>query len=384
MWKRLLHRLRCIECGGNLELRVIKERHVPLSHESVSHGEGLGLKKSELSHYIETGILFCPKCRIWHPIIHGLPVILPFQTTHIRKFFRQYSGEIKKLGEEYAHPEHKPMPCERSVLKTFSTEWIDYPSDDVLWTWSHEQRERIFLGEIGDLSSLEKSESFLELGCGLGVVTSFAAKRLQGDAIGVDLSLAAGRAVEKFKDNPFLHFIQASLWKIPLGKESFDAVYSHGVLHHTYCAQKAFGEMARFCKPEGLCYLWIYGEKSIYDNPGRNAAYAAETLLRPLLSRLPESLATIILYPVAFAYVVISRMQKIMGRKDMVYNFSRGLHAARDRFTPLFAHRTSLEDAHHWFEQEGFKDIREVSLADLPPEAHETFRRNIGLRAFKI
>lgn len=384
MWKRFIHKLRCIQCGEKLELRAIEERRVSLSREHLNHGENLGLKEEELSHYIETGIVICPKCKLWHPIIHGLPVILPFRTKHIQGFSEQYYQEITKLGDGYLLPDHKPMPGEESVLKTFSREWLDYPWEDVLWTWSYEQREAIFLAEIGGKYPLEKPATFLELGCGLGVVTSFAAKHLKGDAIGVDLSLSAGKAVQKYKDNPFLHFIQASLWKIPLEKKSFVVTYSHGVLHHTFSTRKAFGEMARFCKPGGICYLWIYGTKSIDANLGRRAAYAVEMLLRPVLSRTPDALTTVILAPVACAYIIVSRFQKILGRKDLVYNFSRGLHAARDRFTPFFAHRTSLKEAQAWFEEEGFTDIKKISLSDLPPEAHETFRRNIGLIGIKF
>jgi ubiquinone/menaquinone biosynthesis C-methylase UbiE/uncharacterized protein YbaR (Trm112 family) len=367
-----------------MELRAIEERHVPLSREHLMHGENLGLKEGDLAHYVDTGIISCPKCRVWHPILHGLPVMLPFRTRHILGFSEQHAREIQKLGDGYSPPNHKPMPGEESVLKTFSREWLDYPTEDVLWTWTHEQRETIFLAEIGGIPLSEKPSTFLELGCGLGVITSFAARHLKGDAIGVDLSLSSGKAVQKFRDDPFLHFIQASLWKIPLEKKSVDVTYSHGVLHHTFSTRKAFGEMARFCKSGGICYLWIYGEKSINANPGRKAAYAVERILRPVLSRTPDAIATIFLTPVACAYIIISRFQKILGRKDLVYNFSRGLHAARDRFTPLFAHRTSLEEAFAWFKEEGFTNIREISLSDLPPEAQETFRRNIALRAVKI
>jgi len=384
MWKRGVEFLCCLQCGKSLELFTIEDRDIPLSNEDKVLAGKRGLEFSAISRFIETGILFCPDCKVWHPVVYGLPIMLPYATNTVKDFEKRNINYIKKLGKGYSYPQGTPAPGEMRVLKSFTREWLEYPYDEVLWSWSYDQREAIFLGEIGVKHPERESLNFLEIGCGLGVVTSFGAKHLKGDAIGVDLSGAVARSARHFQNNPFLHFIQASLWNLPLKQSSFDMVYSHGALHHTYSTKKAFQTIARFCKPGGYCYIWIYGSKSINENTGRKLAYGLEAILRPVLSRVPSGICNIFLYPLSFAYVVITNLQKIFRLRHKAYTLRRGLHAARDRFTPLFAHRTQAEQARSWFEKEGFEEIKEISLSNLPPEAHGAFRRNVGIRGQKI
>lgn len=383
MWKRFAINLRCVVCEKPVELIVIDRHKATPSSEDCKRGEQAGFSIEELSACIDTGLFVCRECKLWFPIFNGLPIFLPYTTNSHHEFQRLYSAQINKLGEGYSPPHEKPVSGEEFVLNSFSREWSNYSFDDVLWTWTYEERRAIFLSEIGSAASSSTPANFLEIGCGLGVVTSFASEHLQSDAVGVDLSLAAMRAAQRFRDKPFMHFIQASLWHLPLPQNFFDVLYSHGVLHHTYDTESAFKAVAPFCKEGGIAYIWVYGPGSINENIFRRAAYAGEAFLRPRLARMSSGLANIILTPIALGYVGVNMLQRLVGQKRQRYNYSRALHAARDRFTPLYAHRTSAAELASWFNEAGFGDIEEVSLAKLPASAVDTFRRNVGIRGRK-
>ena len=181
---------------------------------------------------------------------------------------RNHGDAIRKLGEDFRAAADDPAPGEQFVLKSFSTEWRDYDDSEALWTWSIEERRAFFLEEIGAAELTGAERTFVEIGCGLGLVTSLAAAELGLDAIGVDLSLAAMRATQRYRTNPLAHFIQASLWALPFRRSSFDIVYSHGVLHHTHDTERAFSGVAALARPGGRTYVWVYG-------PGRARAIAA-------------------------------------------------------------------------------------------------------------
>jgi hypothetical protein len=61
------------------------------------------------------------------------------------------------------------------------------------------------------------------------------------------------------------------------------------------------------------------------------------------------------------------------------------MHAARDRFTPRFAHRQSFEEVSAWFRESGFEQIEAVDWREVPAADHDDFSRNTavrGVRAF--
>ncbi len=365
-------------------LIVLEETNIAPSPEHVRHAEKAGIPSAELSAWVEEGILYCASCRVWHPIIEGLPVLLPYSGGLYKEFLRRHPSGPPLPGTGFSAPSDKPAPGEEFVLHSFSREWMDYSYDDVLWTWSYEERERIFQKETGlEGPPSLPGRTYVEIGCGLGVVTHMAWKHLGGDAVGVDLSLAALRACRHFRDNPFLHFIQASLWRLPFEPASFDFIYSHGVLHHTYSTQKALASIASLCREGGSLYFWIYGTGSIREDIVRRAAWWTEAILRPLLARSPSWLADVALAPIACLYMAANALQRVAGQKRESYTFKRALHAARDRFTPMYAHRTDAAEAASWMEDLGYRDLRPVPWQEMPRGIRETFRRNVGLLGVK-
>ena len=108
--------------------------------------------------------------------------------------------------------------------------------------------ERYF-GRI-DLSRVKK---VLEIGCGIGVLTSYLAKKYQWDMTGIDLDPEQiNRAKKDYVENRNLRFIEADATKTPFDTNEFDLVLSFDVLHHIPDWHKVFLEIDRVLKKD--CY----------------------------------------------------------------------------------------------------------------------------------
>lgn len=104
-------------------------------------------------------------------------------------------------------------------------------------------------------------KKILDCGCGTGEFTCWYAA--QGNAMtAIDLS---GPSIERAKayaeQNGLadrIDFRKMSVLEMDLPENSFDIVYSYGVLHHTPDPQRGFANMVRACKPGGIVIVSVY------------------------------------------------------------------------------------------------------------------------------
>jgi ubiquinone/menaquinone biosynthesis C-methylase UbiE len=108
-----------------------------------------------------------------------------------------------------------------------------------------------------------KGKSVLEIGCGNGADGAMFA--MAGAVYtGVDLTEAALAATRAHFDALGLkgQFQMENAEQLSFVDESFDFVYSHGVLHHTPNPENAFSEVFRVLKPGGRAILMLYHKDS--------------------------------------------------------------------------------------------------------------------------
>ncbi len=369
-------------CHASLELESFDERTVSLSPEHLSLAATRGVLDAEFSTYIESGVLRCASCRALYPITRGLPILVPYITPAHTEFTAAHESALAAWSD-YHWPSKAAVPGEQFVMRSFSAEWLEYDYDGVIWDLSYEDHEKRFLAEIGERVLCDgQGGIFLEIGCGLGLTTSFAAKHLRGDAIGVDLSLAVLRATAQFADNPFLHFVQGSAFYLPLRSSIATVLYSHGVLHHTYSTSAAVAAVAKQSASSGWIYLWLYGSGSTKGSLARRAAFALEEKIRPVIARHLSTLPVKgVLSSVACAYLLVNSYHRLRDPSVEKYNYANALHAARDRFTPLFAHRHDYPEVAGWLLKLGFENVQEVDWRTMPTANQANYRRNTGVRA---
>jgi ubiquinone/menaquinone biosynthesis C-methylase UbiE len=114
-----------------------------------------------------------------------------------------------------------------------------------------------------------KGKRLLEIGCGTGTdLLQFA--RNGADVTGVDLTPRSIEIARKRFEVYGLRgqFLLADAENLAFPDESFDAVYSFGVLHHTPDTQKAIGEVHRVLKPGCTATIMLYNKSSfLYWGP---------------------------------------------------------------------------------------------------------------------
>lgn len=99
----------------------------------------------------------------------------------------------------------------------------------------------------------------LEIGCGLGTDGAQFA-RAGAHYTGIDLTEAAIELAQKRFELSGLtgEFRVADAENLDFADDSFDRVYSHGVLHHTPDTARAITEIHRVLKPGGRAFVMLY------------------------------------------------------------------------------------------------------------------------------
>jgi len=108
-----------------------------------------------------------------------------------------------------------------------------------------------------------KGKRVLEIGCGIGTDTiSFARAGARVTAVDLsDESLAVAReraAVFGLKDRVTFYQADAERLSDRVPVETYDLVYSFGVIHHTPCPQNAIREMRRYMGPQSVFKMMVY------------------------------------------------------------------------------------------------------------------------------
>lgn len=106
----------------------------------------------------------------------------------------------------------------------------------------------------------------LEVGSGIGV-DSIQLARCGFDVTAVDLTDNAIRVARRFaqRRGVAIDFQLGNAEGLDFPNESFDAVYSFGVLHHTPHIEQAVAELRRVLRPGGAAYVMLYHRHSLVN-----------------------------------------------------------------------------------------------------------------------
>jgi SAM-dependent methyltransferase/uncharacterized protein YbaR (Trm112 family) len=168
----------------------------------------------------------------------------------------------------YEKINQKEKGGERQTIQSFGIKWrskrskkLGYFRQDVKFL------EKLFITTLGCETFFQLKETFkgakrsLNAGCGVAwseFLFNFDSS-IERHAIDISLSVeVAYNNTNKF-DNVIVS--QASIFELPYQDETFDIIYSIGVIHHTHNPKKALKILAKKLIPNGLLGIYVYSKK---------------------------------------------------------------------------------------------------------------------------
>lgn len=203
----------------------------------------------------------------------------------------------------------------------------------------------------------------LDVGCGMGRFADVAV-RWGARVVGIDLSLAAEVAARNLAGRSAT-ILQADVFQLPFAAESFDFIYSIGVLHHTPDCERAFKVLPGLLKPGGRIAIWLYSRY--------NAWYRMSDVYRRVTRRMPARMLYTICYGVVPLYGIHQVLKRIplVGRpasSALAYLIPMAFHPDRrwrildtfDWYSPWYQSKHTYEEVFRWFESCGLEDLRVI------------------------
>ena len=205
----------------------------------------------------------------------------------------------------------------------------------------------------------------LDVGCGMGryaeVITRWGAH-----VVGIDLSRAVEAANRNLSDRSAT-IIQADVFKLPFAPESFDLIYSLGVLHHTPDCEKAFKQLPKLLKPGGRIAIWLY---SAY-----NPWYRMSDIYRKYTRKMSQKTLHRLCWLAVPTYHIYNGIRKvpllgrpISGTIRMLFPMSydsdpewRVLDTF-DWYSPYYQSKHTYEEVFRWFESCGLEDLHVANV----------------------
>lgn len=297
-----------------------------------------------------------------YPVLRGIPRILDDSYLALVKGFP--SDWVKRYRQTAGA---KTSEFERIQIRTvtaFAQEW-QYFSQHL------PEYEPIAQCYFDLLSPKHFTRATLDAGCGMGRWAHHVAG--QGEMlIAVDLSASVEVAARTLDGIPNTHVVQGDLRALPFRAETFDLIYSLGVLHHLPAPQQGLQALVRHLRPEGYLLAYFY---YALDNRPRyfHALLPFVTALRLVISRLPHPLARRICFVIALVVywplVQFGNLLRALGfqqaaRQVPLHEFYAGkpfrilFNDSVDRFATSLEFRFSRAEIRDMFAKVGLYDIR--------------------------
>jgi len=240
----------------------------------------------------------------------------------------------------------------------FGFEWNLHNKTQLDNATSHDSEES-FAQKTGFTPDELRGKLVLDVGCGMGRYSDVVS-RWGATVVGVDLTSAVDAAQGNIGSRDNVNLAQADIFDLPFADNTFDYIFSIGVLHHTPDTKAAFERLPRLLKPGGKIAVWVYSTEM------RSWCWTSD-IYRHLTTRLPKR----VLY--ALCHVAIPwyhlRNLPVVGIYTGVL-LPVSTHPSRewrvlntfDWYSPAYQWKHSNDELRHWFEGQGLIDLRALDF----------------------
>jgi ubiquinone/menaquinone biosynthesis C-methylase UbiE/uncharacterized protein YbaR (Trm112 family) len=215
--------------------------------------------------------LLCLKCGALFPIIDGYVKMLPAaEISRAKQKIQEFWGDT--CLQWYSD-------FNKSLTPEIFYEYLD----DMESMYKYHGWMAVNEMELNKITGLD----ILEIGCGGGAESSLL-KRHGANMTSVDITpertASTAFRLSLIKEGSFSVF-QADAENLPFKDNSFDIVYSNGVLHHSENTERCVEEVYRVLKPNGKLVILLYSRHSVYHWLN----LFPRTVFSGLIFRLPEA-----------------------------------------------------------------------------------------------
>jgi ubiquinone/menaquinone biosynthesis C-methylase UbiE len=148
--------------------------------------------------------------------------------------------------------------------KNIPQQWYSQ-KDPFTLAWYNElafKRYNVYYEHLRETAEFQwhSGEKVLEIGCGIGTdAVEFArhGARVTAVDLGADQVMLT-KLNFSLRGLPYENVTEANAENLPFDDESFDFVYSFGVIHHTPNTEHAVDEIFRVLKPDGTAIVMVY------------------------------------------------------------------------------------------------------------------------------
>ena len=237
-------------------------------------------------------------------------------------------------------------------VQNFGFEWNVHAGTQ-LDSASSDESEQAFRAKTGFTPEMLMGKVVLDVGCGMGRYTDVAS-RWGATVVGIDLSRAVEAAQRNVGGRANVHIAQANVFELPFRDETFDFIFSLGVLHHTPDTKAAFDRLPSLLRTNGRIAIWLY------SNYG---GWRPSELYRYVTPRLPKRL----LHGLTYVAVPLYYVHKIPVVGPLISFLTPISHHPKARwrvldtfdwYSPKYQWKHSYEEVFPWFEEQGLTDIR--------------------------
>lgn len=239
-----------------------------------------------------------------------------------------------------------PRFTQSEHLASFGRQWTRYEV-------AHDDEDRAtFQAKTGlklhELAGLR----ILDAGCGGGRYSKVAGEA-GANVIGVDHTEAVEKASALCSHLPDVHFVQGDLKQLPFEPQSFDVVFSIGVMHHDSETRRVFDAVAKMVKPGGRLSVWLYRRNQWWQEAVNNWLRSRTTVMPP------ERLERWCRWGARLGGVPL--LNKTLNK---VISFSahpsveNRLCDTFDWYAPQYQHHHTTAELTDWFREAGFEEIR--------------------------